>query len=490
MNMNMMNQGGSPNGPPPPFYYHQPYAPVPPQMQYMQYTAPPPPTRPPRHERRASGGKTPSPLPSPTQNMHPKAYQMPVPTVPFKEPVVSSIPPLQDIFSSDSSSLPPQQQQPPPPSGGGGGGTSNYGSISSNSNANTANAAKHRVYNAPPRSNSSSNSNSNANNKVQPVLVRTNSSENITQLSTNKKKFGSSHRRANSDTPLRLHRPRMGSADLPPKGGGGGGGSHRRTASGASRGRSYSANSLQPATTSSSIKRPGHRRMDSAGSVQTYNSAMSQASVVSNISKSAMFGGVDEGGRVQLHFPLEAVRLRFQSEEENEAQKGWKEKEQQQQWSAQQQQQQHQLPPLTRGHLYQYRNAADYDKFEEYIRITDDLEQGMAPQWENLGILSNVVGLGGSGGHKKACNCTCNNCNGCLGKRELLPDANYALPVGDGVYKRVLGEIADAQTMPCGLFFCGHHEDVAYPSIQIAVVIVTIVFVALAYAAVATDLWN
>jgi len=57
-----------------------------------------------------------------------------------------------------------------------------------------------------------------------------------------------------------------------------------------------------------------------------------------------------------------------------------------------------------------------------------------------------------------------------------LPHTTYVLAVDTDLYRRVLGEIADAQEMPCGLFFCGHHEDVDKPSIMIAVTIVAIVF--------------
>jgi hypothetical protein len=47
----------------------------------------------------------------------------------------------------------------------------------------------------------------------------------------------------------------------------------------------------------------------------------------------------------------------------------------------------------------------------------------------------------------------------------------------------MVGEISDAHAMPCGLFFCGHHEDVAHPSIAIAMMIVTILFLWMAYVA-------
>ena len=40
----------------------------------------------------------------------------------------------------------------------------------------------------------------------------------------------------------------------------------------------------------------------------------------------------------------------------------------------------------------------------------------------------------------------------------------------------MFSEVADAQNMPCGLFFCGHHEDVDYPSVWIPGTLVIILF--------------
>jgi hypothetical protein len=174
-------------------------------------------------------------------------------------------------------------------------------------------------------------------------------------------------------------------------------------------------------------------------------SNVSMASVVSNISKSEFFGGVDERGIVQMHFPFEAIRLVMIDAEQ---------------------------PTLRRGHLYFDGHVGDFDQFEEYHRLTEGHNDGMlGPQWESLDKPANL------------CGCTCNNCNGCLGKKHLLTQPSYMLAVDDNVYKAVMGEIADAQGMPCGIFFCGHHEDVAYPSISIAVILVTILFALLLYLA-------
>lgn len=316
----------------------------------------------------------------------------------------SSIPPLGDIFSDTQ----PLLQHA---------GQGAYGSTG-------VPQQMPKVYNAPPRvSNKSANSN-----KVAPGLPRTNS---VGDFKHPLKSIGPgqhSHRRINSDGPLRGAHRRVGSSDeLPPTG-------HSRRHS--SRSRSFSAGN---------VKRPTHRRADSTSSMK---SNVSMASVVSNISKSEFFGGVDEKGRVQMHFPFEAIRLVMIDPEQ---------------------------PTLRRGHLYLDGQVGDFEQFEEYHRLVEGNNEGaFAPQWESLDKPANV------------CGCTCSNCNGCLGKKQLLPNPSYMLAVDDTVYKRVMGEIADARSMPCGLFFCGHHEDVAHPSILIAVAVVVALLGCMFYLAIFT----
>jgi len=78
------------------------------------------------------------------------------------------------------------------------------------------------------------------------------------------------------------------------------------------------------------------------------------------------------------------------------------------------------------------------------------------------------------------CGCACDHCLRCHNKQDqLLPPTCYALAVDEDLYRRVLEEIADAKQMPCGLFFCGHHEDVHRPSISIAICIVAAVMIAM-----------
>ena len=85
---------------------------------------------------------------------------------------------------------------------------------------------------------------------------------------------------------------------------------------------------------------------------------------------------------------------------------------------------------------------------------------------------------------KKACTCHCPNCATCQHKMKSGLDPSYfLLTVPDNLYRSVVDEICAAREMPCGLFFCGHHEDVSRPSIGIAGAIVLLLFSAMAYAA-------
>jgi hypothetical protein len=277
------------------------------------------------------------------------------------------------------------------------------------------------------------------------------------------------HRRSSSDAPLRSNHRRVGSTgsshahnnsnggnnnnywDLPPmtKPSGGPLGVVAR------RSRSFSAGG---GGGTMNMRGGGHRRSDSATSLMSNASGV--GSVVSNIAKSALFGGVNaETGRVQLHFPYENIRLITTTGGNDDFMRS---------------------PDLEAGHLYLQGGDPDDDPFhhvafEDYHRTTTDMAQGLTPHWESMEKEAMVVGGG-------FCTCPCNNCNGCTGKRQLqlLPTPQYVLAIEEDVYKRVLSEIAEAQTMPLGLFFCGHHEDVAYPSIVIAIIVVSILFVCMA----------
>ncbi len=61
-------------------------------------------------------------------------------------------------------------------------------------------------------------------------------------------------------------------------------------------------------------------------------------------------------------------------------------------------------------------------------------------------------------------------------EQKQLPPAYYVMAVDADIYQRMFDEVSESMTMPCGLFYCGHHDDVDHPSIRIAMVGVTITF--------------
>jgi len=102
------------------------------------------------------------------------------------------------------------------------------------------------------------------------------------------------------------------------------------------------------------------------------------------------------------------------------------------------------------------------------------------------------------------CGCECPACyHGCTGRTlkngrrhdtlnnkdpfQKLPRATFALAVDENIYKQVLDEIDLESSMPCGLFYCGHHEDVDHPSIFIPVIILLTLFLAMVYVAFAVQ---
>eukprot|EP00977_Amphora_coffeiformis_P001494 scaffold294_cov221-Amphora_coffeaeformis.AAC.50 len=180
----------------------------------------------------------------------------------------------------------------------------------------------------------------------------------------------------------------------------------------------------------------GHRRSWSRAS-STDLSVVSQASmvsVVSDISKSAFFGGVTDAGQVQMHYPTERVRIIMQ-------------------------------PNLPRGQVYMH--PIDPAAYEAYHVAA---EESQHLQWEHVEDGEEDFA---KNPHKSlACHCRCGNCAGCTGKRQLLPVQHFVINVPDDIYRRLLDEICASADMPCGLYFCGHHEDVSTPSIGIALMTV------------------
>eukprot|EP00538_Stauroneis_constricta_P011152 CAMPEP_0119557760 /NCGR_PEP_ID=MMETSP1352-20130426/9313_1 /TAXON_ID=265584 /ORGANISM="Stauroneis constricta, Strain CCMP1120" /LENGTH=665 /DNA_ID=CAMNT_0007604901 /DNA_START=113 /DNA_END=2113 /DNA_ORIENTATION=+ len=311
--------------------------------------------------------------------------------------------------------------------------------------------------------------------KVRARMVRTNSSNDVGSnrnqgsttpiASTGVSK--SRHRRASSDIPGFRHGGGGGGGLLPPinrkQSTRDAGGSFMRPAP--SSGNSVSSGSRQRSLSASGLRM--HRRVESSGNLSAMSTATSPAgSIVSNIAKSAMFGGVcEETGHVQMHFPFEAVRLFMTSEQ--------------------------QVGKKALGKFFIECSDDDSAIFANYQQVSLDLEMeeenAHTPLWESMSDSQHFGRRGLAETNPVKSGKADNKPPLPVGKENLLPPPQYVLSVDESIYRRILGEISESQNMPCGLFFCGHHEDVAYPSIWIAVVIVSILFLLMAYASMVTS---
>lgn len=175
--------------------------------------------------------------------------------------------------------------------------------------------------------------------------------------------------------------------------------------------------------------KPRHRRADSASSI---SSVLSEKSVVSDIRKSSLYKEEIGTGVVRMHLPVDSIRLVMDKN-------------------------------LTSGDIYKrITDTCEQEKFLQYhIRSDDNFS---SENWQDL--------LDSHLDDHTACMCQCKNCQKCNHKADGLPPLAYVLAVECDLYRRVLSEISDSKQMPCGMFFCGHHEDVRRPSICIAVFIV------------------
>eukprot|EP00797_Seminavis_robusta_P028147 Sro53_g031570.1 n/a (388) ;mRNA; r:124438-125601 len=219
---------------------------------------------------------------------------------------------------------------------------------------------------------------------------------------------------------------------------------------------SYSNPMPLPSAGSASSRAGGHHRRSS--SLASYSSAtgvsvQSEASflsVVSDIRKSSFYSGYNEStGKMEMHYPQENVHLTTSKD-------------------------------LTTGWIYA--TEVDTEAFEEYHRAAEE-----AMMWEDEDLYNLEY-------HK--CTCQCPACyHGCTGHESnhksrkpkdpfgALPTTSFALAVDENIYTRVMDEISQASSMPCGLFYCGHHEDVDHPSVNIALVIVMALMLGLGYIA-------
>ena len=407
--------GGGTMAPPPYFY---PFPPpqggtLPPQYQYPIY---------PIQQQR-----------QPPPPMGPNSGIQPVNTISHSPKTSGNLPPLNDIFNA---------------SGGKDSQGSGYGSMSTS--PKIYNAPIHRL---PP-------SGRTPQQLGQQPIKRTNSSNEM------KPKRDRDHRRVNSDSPLRVNRMhRRANTDeaLP-----------RRYGSGHNRSRTLSSGNFP--------KPRHHRRVDSSNSYHSMGGGSytgrsvdsSQISLRSNIAKSTLFAGVDKEGRPLLYYPYEAIRLvMIPDPETRESTGGRRYSDQSDDDTAEQEDH----LPLEIGHLYSDEPVDIDDYYEAYHRISDELEQGLAPQWESLDAhpLSKLRRSGSDGQLTQD------------DKQGLLPPTNYVVAVSDDIYRRIFSEVSDAQTLPCGLFFCGHHEDVDTPSALIPTALVIILFGTLFYLAYLTE---
>jgi len=177
-----------------------------------------------------------------------------------------------------------------------------------------------------------------------------------------------------------------------------------------------------------------HRRNNSEISTSTYASVASidksVEPVMTNMTKSAMFKGVTNDGVVKLQLPKDNFRLLSDRD-------------------------------LESGRVYKRAlvdNEDDY--FQDYhITIDDTAESAFSPTSAN-----------------------CGNCN-----RKQLPPSYYVMAVDSDIYRRMFDEVSESINMPCGLFYCGHHEDVDYPSIGIAVIGVVFIFAVMLWATIFVD---
>ena len=176
--------------------------------------------------------------------------------------------------------------------------------------------------------------------------------------------------------------------------------------------------------------RRGHPMLQSIGSVELapdakvrHHRAMSDASihsVTTDLSKSALFKGVTETGTIQLQLPKDSFRLLMDCQ-------------------------------LEAGCVYKRKIFDNEDTFFVEFHTVDDEPS------------SN-------------CHCNCDRCIRCQEKQKRLPPDLYVMAVDSTIYRRMLDEVIASQSMPCGTFFCGHHEDVRHPDITIAALIVGVVF--------------
>lgn len=172
---------------------------------------------------------------------------------------------------------------------------------------------------------------------------------------------------------------------------------------------------------------PRHRRADSEISASTHASVASvDRSVepaVTDMTKSSMFAGVTDEGLIRMQLPKDGFRLLSDRD-------------------------------LESGRVYKRELVGNEDDYFQEYHLEVDLD-----------------GVPGS----------------CQRPDKRLPPSYYVMAVDPDIYRRMFDEVIESQNMPCKLFYCGHHPDVDYPSIGIAIVGVSAVFLVMLWATIVVE---
>ena len=140
----------------------------------------------------------------------------------------------------------------------------------------------------------------------------------------------------------------------------------------------------------------------------------SMTTLVADIEKSSLFAGYDEvTGQALFNLPISCVQISMEEHHVG-------------------------MPP---GEFYQFRE--DDETFENYHRL------GGVPFGFDEDRTSHAFTL----------------------QQHALPPTRYIIHAPTDLYRRMMDEVSRSSSLPCGLFFCGHHEDVAKPSLMIPIVV-------------------
>ena len=208
---------------------------------------------------------------------------------------------------------------------------------------------------------------------------------------------------------------------------------------------------------------PPHRRNDSSSSLMSFLSEASGATAVSGVSQSRLFRGVSDSGEVRIHLPLDNVLISMD-------------------------------PDLEAGTLYKRTEEGEGELFRAYHDPDGQQDlRGFSFDEDGGGGFGGGLASGGTDPHPypyphsphsphSPHHAPCSDCPNCgAARRDALPDVRYVLNVDPDLFQRVLNEVAESRKLPCGLFFCGHHDDQGRPSILIALGIVVAFFLAMFY---------